>query len=73
MNVFAPLAGMSEPPCSYDGYRTGMGHYHQEYYDHLLLKIEIKKFDGDPINYWAFIGNFSAYAGKRCYFDDYRR
>ena len=72
VNVFSPLAGMPVSLRNYDGYRSGIGHYHQEYYDCPLSKIEIKKFDGDPMNYWAFIRNFSAYVGKRCYSDDYR-
>ena len=73
VNVLAPLAGIPKPPCNYGGYRTGKEHYHQEYYNRPLPKIEIKKFNGDPMNYWAFIRNFSAYIGKRCYSDDYRR
>ena len=44
-----------------------------EYCDRPLPRIEIKKFDGDPMNYWSFIRSFTAYVGKKCCSDDYRR
>ena len=72
-DIYIPLAGMPEYPRSSYDHRPQMAYSAQEYYDRPLPRIEIKKFDGDPMNYWSFIRNYSAYVGRRCYSDDYRR